>query len=198
MAEWKSRNYDGEEIKFPSQPFTLTCSPETDLWDKPPSVHSDNAPSLLQRTTKDDFISAKVTVTADWAQKYDQGGLVLLISPESNNVTQWVKTGIEFLNGQPQVSTVATNTWSDWSLRPMAKSDSKSATIEIESNEDGSLWAYLLDDGGNKSPMREVTWWGDLDKSTQISVGVYAAKPDKDPRKLVVSFEGLEVSTRTD
>lgn len=153
---------------------------------------------MLQRTSKDSFISAKVTVAADWSQKYDQGGLVLLISPDSDRVTQWVKTGIEFLNGQPHVSTVATNVWSDWSLRPLPETDLRSATIELESNEDGSLWAYLLDDHGNKSPMREVTWWGALDKSTQIAVGVYAAQPDKDFQEIVVSFDGLEVNTRTD
>lgn len=107
---------------------------------------------------------------------------------------RWVKTGIEFLNGQPQISTVATYKWSDWSLRPMVSPNSASATIEIESNEDGSLWIYLLDDHDNRSPIREVTWWGDLDKQVIISVGVYAAKPDKDPKKLLVSFKGLEVN----
>lgn len=195
MAQWRFLSYNGEAIKDPHEPFTLSCSPETDLWEKPPSVHSSNAPCLVQTITKGSFVSARVTVAATWVQKYDQGGLVMFMqdAPEDR---KWVKTGIEFLNGQPQVSTVATYKWSDWSLRPMASQKSTSATIEMESNEDGSLWVYLIDEHGNRSPMREVTWWGDMDASTEVSVGVYAAKPDKDPKKLLVSFQALELNVK--
>lgn len=196
MSGWQYWNYEAGEIsEHLSEPFILKCPSETDLWDKPPSTHSSNAPCVLKSTTKGRFVSAKVTVTADWVQKYDQGGLVLLIS-QGSDLTRWVKTGIEFLNGQPHVSTVATYKWSDWSLRPTASLHSRSATIELESNEDGSLWVYLLDEKTQRMPLREVTWWGDVDKDAEVSVGVYAAKPDKDPKVLEVSFEGIEINIR--
>jgi regulation of enolase protein 1 (concanavalin A-like superfamily) len=194
MSQWKFWNHDGEMIDDPSKPFTLVCSPETDLWEKPPSVHSANAPCLLYPATKGSFISAKVTVSAEWVQKYDQGGLVLLVH-DGSDAPKWVKTGVELFNGQPQVSTVSTYKWSDWSLRPMASHTSSSASIEIKSNEDGSLWVYVLDGDGDKSAMREIAWWGEIDGAVKISVGVYAAKPDKEQTKLVVSFEGLEIKT---
>jgi regulation of enolase protein 1 (concanavalin A-like superfamily) len=195
MSHWKFWNHEGEMIKDPSVPFQLECSSGTDLWEKPPSVHSANAPCLLKPTTKGSFISAKVTASANWAQQYDQGGLVMIIDDGSGD-KKWVKTGIEFFNGKPLVGTVATYKWSDWSLTPVISSDSASATIEMESNEDGSFWVYLLDDSGNKSPIREVTWWGDIEEGTSVSVGVYLARVQKETTNLLVSFRGLEVKTK--
>jgi regulation of enolase protein 1 (concanavalin A-like superfamily) len=195
MSQWNFWNYEGEMIKDPSAPFTLECSPGTDLWEKPPSVHSANAPCLLHPATKGSFISAKVTASAEWARQYDQGGLVMIIHDSSGD-QRWIKTGIEFFNGQPLIGTVATYRWSDWSLTPVISFHSASVTVEIESNEDGSLWVYLFDDSGNKSPIREVTWWGEIDEQVKVSVGVYLARVDKEPTNLVVSFKGLEIKTR--
>lgn len=119
-----------------------------------------------------------------------------MIIHDGSGDPRWIKTGIEFFNGQPLIGTVATYRWSDWSLTPPMSSHSASATIEIESNEDGSLWVYLFDDNGNKSPIREVTWWGDIDEQVKVSVGVYLARVDKEPTNLMVSFKGLEVKIR--
>ena len=75
----------------------------------------------------------------------------------------------------------------------MASPHSKSATIRMGPLDDGSLWVSLVDENGILSPMREVTWWGDIDKEAKVSVGVYAAKPDKDPKVLEVFFKDLDV-----
>ncbi|KAI1620237.1 hypothetical protein EDD37DRAFT_169705 [Exophiala viscosa] len=175
--------------------FDITCPPSTDIWDKPPSTHSFNAPIIYQTTTKDALKSAKVTASASWKDKYDQGGLCLVI--KSSDTVRWVKTGIEFVNGQSNVSTVAKDRWSDWSLRPLLSESSKEATIEIESADDGSLWVWLLSSDGQRSPLREVTWWGDLDGQTECDIGVYAAKPAPHGEKddLVVHFDGLDIQT---
>ena len=95
--------------------FRITCSPGTDIWDKPPSTHSFNAPIIYKISTVGSFKSAKVTVSGPWKDKYDQGGLCLII--KSADMTRWVKTGIEFLDGIPLVGTAVKDRWSDWSLR---------------------------------------------------------------------------------
>ena len=153
-----------------SKPFNITCSPKTDIWDKPPATHSFNAPIIYQTTTVGQFKRARVTVAADWKDKYDQGGLVLVINPDGER--QWVKSGIEFENGRPNLGTVATPKWSDWSLLPLS---SPKATFEIEPADDGSLWVYIIEDG-SKTPLREVTWWADLSKDAKLWVGPYVAK----------------------
>ncbi|KAJ9605781.1 hypothetical protein H2200_009630 [Cladophialophora chaetospira] len=184
------------EIPDLSGRFEVTTSPGTDVWDKPPSTHSFNAPIIYRTSTVGSFRSAKVTVTAAWKDKYDQGGLFLGI--QTSDTPRWVKTGIEFLDGVPLVGTVAKDRWSDWSLRPLLAetlSIEGVATVEIENASDGSLWVWLVSEGGQKLPLREVTWWGDLAKDTEVWIGIYAAKPAPHGEKddLVVTFEGLDI-----
>lgn len=174
-----------------SAPFDITCSPGTDVWDKPPSTHSFNAPIIYQISTVGAFKSAKVTVSADWTHKYDQGGLCLVVN--SGETRKWVKTGVEFENDQPNVSTVATDRWSDWSLIPLQ--GTTTASIEIETACDGSLWVRMQDEAGKVIPLREVTWWADLPKDAECWVGVYVAKPapQGQKEKLTVHFEDLAI-----
>lgn len=145
--------------------FTLHAPPVTDLWRKPAVtyVESDNAPSLVTSTTTHAFRAAEVTVSAAWTRLYDQGGLVL-IAPASgpHQKSAWVKTGIEFYNGKPNLSTVATprTSTSDWSLLPLTEDTIR---IRVEREVDGgalspSLWVYLLKEGGEKLAVREITW----------------------------------------
>jgi len=179
-----------------SKPFDITCRPSTDIWDKPPVTHSFNAPIIYRTTTVASFKSAQATISAEWKDKYDQGGLCLIVN--SADARRWVKTGIEFLNGEPNVSTVAKDRWSDWSLRPLLSTTTNHATIEIESAADGSLWVWLLDDNGKRRPLREVTWWGDLAQDAECWIGCYAAKPAPHGEKddLVVHFDAFTVELR--
>jgi len=193
MTSYKSINYDEPLPENLDDQFTVTCPPNTDVWEKPPSTHSFNAPIIYRSTTVASLKSAKVAVSADWKHLYDQGGLCLVINPESDH-KQWVKTGIEYLEGQPRVSTVATDRWSDWSLRPMPAGDGSEVTIEMASENDGSLWVYLLE-GEMRSPMREVTWWADVDRNAECWIGVYVAKPAKEQQHLSVRFDHLLIET---
>ncbi len=179
------------EIPDLSGSFEVTTPPGTDIWDKPPSVHSFNAPIIYQTSTVGSFKSAKVTVTAAWKGQYDQGGLYLGI--QTADTPRWVKTGIEFLDGVwPLVGTVAKDRWADWSLRPLV---AEALTVEMENASDGSLWIWLVSEGGQRLPLREVTWWGDLAKDTEVWIGVYVAKPAPHGEKddLVVKFDGLNI-----
>lgn len=137
------------------------------------------------------FKSAKVTASADWTHKYDQGGLCLVVNVQESR--KWVKSGIEFENDQPNVSTVAKDRWSDWSLIPLQGTNTSS--IEIEAASDGSLWVRMEDEAGKVTPLREVTWWADLPKDAECWVGVYVAKPAPhgEKEKLTVHFKDLKV-----
>ncbi len=174
-----------------SGPFDITCSPQTDIWDKPPATHSFNAPVIYQATTVSSLKSARVTVSSEWTHKYDQGGLCLVVNTSASR--KWVKTGVEFENGQPNVSTVATERWSDWSLTPLQ--GTSRATIVMEVAEVGSLWVRLLEENGKTTPLREVTWWADLPQDAECWVGVYAAKPAPhgEQGNLTVNFEDLKI-----
>ena len=157
-TDLKSVHYTHSLPSDPSKAFRITCPSRTDIWNKPPDTHSFNAP-IIYHTFKNlsQFSSATVNISSSWTQKYDQGGLCLIINPSTpGHKSTWLKTGIEFLNSQVHVSTVATRTWSDWSLRPLAtdeknSSTSSSATVKIVNNakDDGSLWVYLQSADGS-------------------------------------------------
>ena len=191
MLSFKSINYANPlPTEFPSH-FSIDCPPDTDIWEKPPTTHSFNGPIIYRSVSVSAFQSAKVTVSAEWKHKYDQGGLCLVINPNDKH-RQWVKTGIEYLEGRPHVSTVATDRWSDWSLRPMSGKNDEGATIEIVNEDDGSLWVYLVE-ANKRVPIREVTWWADVTKAAECWIGIYAAKPAKEPENLVVRFDDLRI-----
>ncbi|KAL6253391.1 hypothetical protein RBB50_001115 [Rhinocladiella similis] len=194
MASEFSATHLKQAVPDLTKAFDITCPPGTDLWDKPPATHSNNAPMIYKTTTKGALQSAKVTVSAEWKDKYDQGGLCVIIRSGGN--TRWVKAGVEFVHEKPHVSVVAKDRWSDWSLRPLASASSSSATIELENASDGSLWVWLLADG-QRLPLREVTWWGELDGKTECWVGPFAAKPAPHGEKddLIVHFEDLAIKT---
>jgi len=157
--------------------FTLEAQPNTDIWRKPPSTDVFNAPICrTQSGHLKNFKSARITFWADWTERYDQAGLLLILARASNSCDgrsersspeRWVKTGIEYYQGVPQLSAVGCDRWADWHVSPLAKkSDDGTVTLEAvrESDENGkSIWIYqlVLDSEGKvkeKQPMREICW----------------------------------------
>ncbi|KAG8746977.1 hypothetical protein FRC10_002776 [Ceratobasidium sp. 414] len=171
-----------------SSPITISAVPGTDLWRKPPSTNSTNAPAYVMYHPLSTFRRAQVTVNAQWDRLYDQGGLVLLLpgteiagSLRSHSYEAWVKTGIEMFDGKPNVGTVATppHGYSDWSLVPTPPGTT-SVTIEAAREKGGpSLYIYIVE-GEQKTLIREVTWvFHGSDPLAMLGVGVYAARPTK-------------------
>ncbi|KPI41121.1 uncharacterized protein AB675_8068 [Cyphellophora attinorum] len=189
-SEWQSVHYT-QSIPDITKPFDIRCPPGTDVWEKPPSTHSFNAPIIYKTTTVGAFKKARVTVSANWRDRYDQGGLALVVNLDAGR--QWIKSGIEYENDECNVATVATSKWSDWSLMPVK--DQAKATLELERISDGSLWVWLVGNGGKRSGLREVTWWSTLPEDAELWVGVMAAKPAPNGEKedLVVHFEDLSI-----
>ncbi|KAL2853437.1 hypothetical protein BJY01DRAFT_232208 [Aspergillus pseudoustus] len=165
--------------------FTITARPSTDVWAKPPSTERFNAPILYKTISLKSFKRARVAFSANWSQKYDQGGLILVLNG-ANGTRKWVKTGIELTHGKPHLSTVARDRWADWSLLPVP-SGGAGATLEIVREPDDSLWIYLVE-GVSKSPIREVTWVFAEEDITDCWIGIYAARPSSEGGDLVVNF----------
>ena len=169
--------------------FSITAPPSTDIWSKPPSTESFNAPILHQTVPLTNFKRARVAFNAIWKEKYDQGGLILVLN-KSNGERKWVKTGIELAHGKPHLSTVTKDRYADWSLLSVP-SGGPAATIEMVREADNSLWIYLVQ-GVQKSPIREVTWVFEEPEVRDCWVGLYAAKPSEGG-KLVVNFGHLVI-----
>ncbi|KAL2022835.1 hypothetical protein VTK56DRAFT_4366 [Thermocarpiscus australiensis] len=216
----------------PTDTFTITASPGTDIWRKPPTTDVFNAPTAPPpgpptiRTTGplQSFLSARLSLSFTWKEQYDQGGILLSFRRRNDNPTstaaadkstsppppKWIKTGIEFYNGAPRLSTVACDAWADWSVADLggpgararasaSGSSSKGWTtvaVEKEGDEHGtSLWVYRVLDGGEKVPLREVCWvFGGRPEEWEVEVAAMAARPAKGAgADLKVEFKGMEV-----
>ncbi|MCJ1435118.1 hypothetical protein MMC27_004488 [Xylographa pallens] len=192
----------------PSSPlptsFTLTCLPDTDLWRKPPAHDVFTAPFLYRSMPLSSFRHARVSISAEWKTLFDQGGLCIML-PHKDGKSKWIKTGIEFYNGAPNVSTVACDRWADWSLSPLPEGDTKGVTMgmerEVLDEKATSVLVVYVMEGNKKRHVREITWaFEDVEESErECWVGVLVGKPTRDmddkEANLEVLFKGLEIES---
>ncbi|MCJ1476451.1 hypothetical protein MMC13_005117 [Lambiella insularis] len=134
----------------------------------------------------------------------DQGGLCMML-PQKDGKSKWIKSGIEFYNGAPNVSAVACDRWADWSLAPLPEGETGGVTVGMEREVlDGKATSVLVVyvvEGHRRRHVREVTWvFEDVeDSERECWVGVSVAKPTRDRNDdeahLEVRFEGLKIET---
>ncbi|KAK4170072.1 hypothetical protein QBC43DRAFT_307100 [Cladorrhinum sp. PSN259] len=203
--------------------FTLTASPATDIWRKPPSKDIFNAPHTPpQSNPLPSFISATLTIPSSgiYTTLYDQSGLLLTFTrtttatstTSSSNPVQgstgtspekWIKAGIEFYNSTPKLSVVSCDRWADWSVAPLVSDPSSpdwtTLSIEKETDEHGtSLWVYqVLEEGKRKEPIREICWvfGNDDNEEWEVGVSAMAARPARGEElgELKVDIKNFEV-----
>ncbi|KAK0743673.1 hypothetical protein B0T18DRAFT_415674 [Schizothecium vesticola] len=166
----------------------------------PPQLPNRHPPSLLTTGPLPSFLSARASFSFPWREQYDQAGLLLAFhppspsNPKSPSPARWIKTGVEFYNGCPMLSTVSCDRWADWSVTPLPLAQGKGdgevwTTVSVEKqNLDGhgwSLWVFQILEDGGKVPLREICW-----------VSAMAARPEKeveDGEGLVVRVRGMDV-----
>ncbi|KFY36747.1 hypothetical protein V495_07629 [Pseudogymnoascus sp. VKM F-4514 (FW-929)] len=193
---FKSTNFDGATPPPSSNSFTISPNYPTDIWSKPgpPEVTTFDAPIIYKAIPLSKFQRARVTATADWGTLYDQGGLVFVLpSSVEGQAGKWIKTGVEFYNGEVFVSTVVKDRWADWSLVQAGVKGGNEVTLEMV-RENDTMWIYAID-GEKKIPLREVTWVLS-EKEQEVWVGVYSATPTTERNgrgKLVVEFKDWEL-----
>lgn len=92
--------------------ITVTTDPHTDFWRKTHDGGVRDSGHFLYRPVSGDFTAA-VTFDGNYTGQYDQAGLMLRLD-EAN----WLKCGIEYVDGVQYVSAVVTRDYSDWSVMP--------------------------------------------------------------------------------
>jgi regulation of enolase protein 1 (concanavalin A-like superfamily) len=144
--------------------LTVTTDPDTDFW----------------RTTEHGFVrdtghilgtpAGEFTLTAtfrgEYRDQYDQAGIAIRVDERN-----WIKTGIELVDGGRQISAVVTREFSDWSVAPVP--DTESVTIRAERTGDAVTITYGLD-GADPETLLRVAY---LAPGTTAHVGVMAASP---------------------
>ncbi len=104
----------------------------------------DNGPFRYQEQNGD--FEAKVRVSGRYRELYHQAGLMIRIDEKN-----WIKTGIEYVNGRQNISAVVTREVSDWSVIPRSdrpefiwlRLQRNNDTVRIEYSLDNATWEML-------------------------------------------------------
>jgi uncharacterized protein len=148
--------------------LTETVSAATDYWRV---THygfiRDNGPFRYQDRSGD--FEAKVRISGKYHELYHQAGLMIRIDEKN-----WIKTGIEFVNGNQNVSVVVTREFSDWSV--LSRTDNPPFIwIRFQRYNDTVQVSYSLD-GRTWSMIRLAYFPPDV----PVKIGMVAAAPGKE------------------
>ena len=120
-------------------------------------------------TTRGGEFEVSVKISGNYKTRYDQMGLMLRIDEE-----HWIKTGIEYVDGVYNFSTVITNVHSSWSIVELGEKP-ESLWIKAIRRLDAVEIFYSLD--GDNFKMSNVAY---LSENKPVMVGMMAASPDGD------------------
>lgn len=114
----------------------------------------DNEHALLMPFDQDSAI--EVEFTADFSEQFDQAGVFVRVDD-----AHWIKAGVEFADGLPQLGAVVTDEVSDWSVAPVP--DWKGGRVLVRISRSGdALTVRASVDGGSLRLVRLVPFAPDL------------------------------------
>lgn len=155
-----------EEWSISKNLLTMFVTPQSDYWRiSHYGFTVDDAP-FYYATYGGEF-EAKVKVSGDYKARFDQTGLMLRISPEN-----YIKAGIEFVDGKYKISTVVTQKTSDWSVVELDK-PVPFVWIKAIRRLDAVEIFYSFDD-----KTYTMTRNAYLQDNTPVMVGIMGACPD--------------------
>ena len=171
------------EIKNPTT-FVMQVPAKTDYWRITHYGFTvDDAP-FYYATYGGEF-EVKVKITGNYKTTFDQMGLMLRTDHKN-----WIKTGVEFVDGKQNVSTVVTHNTSDWSVIELDKAP-RSLWIKAVRRLDAVEIFYSYDDKEYK--MIRTCY---LEDNCPVQVGIMGASPDGAGFEAI--FENFEVKQLPD
>lgn len=146
--------------------LTMDVTPQSDYWRiSHYGFTVDDAPFLY--TIRGGEFEVKVKITGEYKVRFDQAGLMLRIDKEN-----YIKAGIEFVDGKYNLSAVVTHKTSDWSVIELDK-PVDAVWIKAVRRLDAVEIFYSFDD--KKYTMMRNCW---LQDNPPVMVGMMAACPD--------------------
>jgi regulation of enolase protein 1 (concanavalin A-like superfamily) len=146
--------------------LTVVAEPDTDFWRTTHYGFVRDTGHVLGRDVEGDFVLT-ASFGADYAAQYDQAGVVLRIDERN-----WIKSGIELVDGRHQLSAVVTRDVSDWSVVPVDGADR--VTISAERTGD----TVTLRCGTGDAPPSTMLRLAYLPPGVPVFAGVMCAAPD--------------------
>lgn len=146
--------------------LSISVTPRSDYWRiSHYGFTVDDAP-FYYATYGGEF-EVKVKISGAYRTRFDQAGLMLRIDREN-----YIKAGIEFVDGKYNLSTVVTHRTSDWSVIALEQAVPH-VWIKAVRRLDAVEIFYSFDD--REYRLMRNAWFQD---NTPVQVGVMAASPD--------------------
>jgi uncharacterized protein len=151
---------------YEADTLTVTADPGTDLWRTTHYGFVRDTGHVFGDDVTGDFV-LRATFAGDYRDQYDQAGIALRIDERN-----WIKSGIELVDGQQQISAVVTREFSDWSVAPVQ--GPRTVTIEAARVGDAVTIRYGLDGAAATSLLRLAY----LPPDRPVLAGIMTAAPD--------------------
>ncbi|MCI5717344.1 MAG: DUF1349 domain-containing protein [Alistipes sp.] len=159
--------------------LVMEVTPQTDYWRiSHYGFTVDDAPFLY--TLRGGEFEVKVKISGDYRARFDQAGLMLRIDHEN-----YIKAGIEYVDGKYNLSAVVTHRTSDWSIIPLAE-PVPFVWIKAVRRLDAVEIFYSFDD--KEYTLMRNAW---LQDNHPVMVGMMGASPDG--TGFEARFEGFEI-----
>ena len=173
---WSEGRWTREPVSVNEQAATLAveAAAESDWWRTTAYgfIHDDGH-ALIKEFPNESAV--EVSFILNYTQQFDQAGI--FITSDSKN---WIKAGVEFCDGFPQVGAVVTQINSDWSVAPVPEWMNKEVTIRVSRSGDAVTMR-----AGINGDLRLVRV-APLDPSLSWSAGPMFCAPTR--AGLIVSF----------
>ncbi|HEX2918100.1 MAG TPA: DUF1349 domain-containing protein [Edaphobacter sp.] len=185
LSQTSNRSWQHEPAKWKESAgaLTETVPAGTDYWR---ITHygfiRDNGPFRYQEKSGD--FEAEVRISGRYRELYHQAGLMIRLDEKN-----WIKTGIEFVNGKQNISAVVTRDVSDWSVIPRNDSP-KFIWLRLQRHKDAVRIDYSLDHA-TWSMLRLAYFPPDV----PVKIGMVAAAPGK--QDFEVTFDHFAVGPLT-
>ncbi|MDF2457201.1 MAG: hypothetical protein K0R51_3194, partial [Cytophagaceae bacterium] len=164
----------------PAEKLTFTVDSHTDYWQVTHyGFKRDNGPYYYQEISGN--FEASVKITGQYNELFHQAGLMIRIDEKN-----WIKTGIEYVDGVQNVSAVVTREVSDWSVVPRQDSPS-SVWLKLLRKGDYVEIRYSFDN--KKYEMLRLAYFP---PDVKVQIGVVAAAPGE--KSFSVAAEDFRVS----
>ncbi len=168
-----------EQWKIEGNTLLMDVTPHTDYWRiSHYGFTVDDAPFLY--ALRGGEFEVKVKISGGYNTRFDQSGLMLRIDHEN-----YIKAGIEFVDGKYNLSTVVTHRTSDWSIISLDK-PVPFVWIKAVRRLDAVEIFYSFDD--EEYVMMRNAW---LQDNHPVMVGVMGACPDGDG--FTATFENFSI-----
>ncbi len=146
--------------------LTMQVTPNTDYWRiSHYGFTVDDAPFYYAEYGGE--FEAKVKISGDYKVRFDQAGMMIRLDHEN-----YIKSGIEYVDGKYNVSTVVTHTTSDWSVTALDR-PVEAIWIKAVRRKDAIEIFYSFDD--KEYHMMRNAW---MKANCPVKIGMFAASPD--------------------